>query len=273
MTIHRDQWIEIALRWLQTDPEAVTAWMASLPGGIWEVELITEIAVKALEQDESATLAWIDAMPESLKGVCSRHVLKSLYSKMPNQEAFEAKLATLPSSWHDEAHIHWILEGKPTQKSAEQLIMMSKRNPEFSDTTYGKWAWVRMSRFYLGQGKFREGMALAMEMTNEEAKTWRVEEVTKEWAKKDAAAAAQAVNNMQEGPLRDTAVTSIVNVLNDSSPPDALAWARSISDGKKRQASTRKIFEAWMSNDPVEAANALQALPPEERKQIFPGKS
>lgn len=271
MTIHRDQWIEIALRWLQTDPAAVTAWMDSLPVGKWEVDLIVEIAAKALEQDESATIAWIDAMPESMKGICKRQVMESLFSKMPSQEAFEAKLATFPAAWHDEAQIQWILHGKPTQKSAEQLVMMSKRNPEFLDSTHGKWAWVAMSRVYQEQGKYSEGLALAMEMPNEKDKTWRVEEVTTEWAKKDASAAAQAVNQMQEGPLRDTAVTGIANVLSDSSPTDALAWAGSISNGNQRRATTRKIFETWMINHPAEAAHALQAMPPEERKQIFPG--
>jgi hypothetical protein len=243
--------------------------MDSLPVGRWELDLIREIAVKALEQDESATIAWIDAMPESMKGVCTRQVMESHFSKMPSQEAFEEKLATFPAAWHDEAQIQWILHGKPSQESAEQLVMMSKRNPAFLDSTHGRWAWVAMSRVYQEQGKYSEGLALAMEMPNEKDKTWRVEEVTTEWAKKDANAAAQAINNMQEGPLRDTAVTSIINLFSESYPTDALAWAGAISDGKRRQESTRKIFEAWMSNNPAEAAAALQAMPPEERMQTF----
>ncbi len=258
--------------WLKIDPTSAIAWLYNEEDPkyfTFSADFKAYVAIRAMKHDEAATLAWMADLPENdEKKACIPKVTEWLFSEINSQEAFDAKVATLPPAFQDVAHMEWISKGNVSQKGAQQLTMIYNRNPELIHSGPGKLAWSGLMSSYRKQGNYSDGIAWAMALPNEKDQAFHVRFVTEDWAKKDATAVAGYANSLPQGPVRDAAATGLAEALEESQPSNALAWAQSISDGNRRRKITRNVFEKWMSNNQEEAEKALQELSPLERKLI-----
>lgn len=266
---------KLAVDWLRTDPAA--AWLQSLPDDYENGAFIARIADAALQLDPAATLAWIEALPEGLKKrACREALLMTVISRIENQDAFESKLATLPATWHDGAHLNWLGQGqfsKDLKASADQLTMIFTRNPEMVSSMAGKRARAHLLSFYGSRGNFNDGMAWAMALPDEKSRADNVATLAEEWSRQDSPDAALWINSLPKGNIRDAAATALVNAVQGEDPSSALAWAKSISNEEARRKQIHNVYVAWLRNNPLEATEAIQSLTQEERQHVFAGKT
>lgn len=268
-SLSKEQITTLVLRWLNTDQAAAINWLHTTP----QVEgyFIAEIAFKSMEHDEAATMAWVEALPASYKKEeCFEKLSELLFSNIDSQEAFDAKVATLPPALQDVAHMRWISKGHVSQAETERLAAIYQRNPELIYSVLGKSVWGSVRSFYVRNGNYSEGINYAKALPDEESQADHVRDLFKTWVEMDAKAAATAVHDIPQGHMRDAALISITSDLIRKDPAAAFEWARSISNEEKRRDYTRYALEDWMKRKPNEATNALQSLPPEERQQLFP---
>lgn len=268
-SLSKAQITTLVLRWLKTDQAAAINWLDTTP----QVDgwFIAEIAFNSMEQDEAATMAWVEALPASYKRVeCFEKLSELLLANIDSQEAFDAKVATMPPKLQDVAHMQWISKGHVSQAETERLTAIYQRDPELIYSVLGKSVWSSLTSFYVRNGNYSEGINYAKALPDEASQADHVRDLFKTWVEMDAKAAAAAVNNMPQGHMRDAAATSITSDLIRKDPAAAFEWAQSISNEEKRRKFTRYALEDWMQRKPNEAMNALQSLPPEERQQLFP---
>jgi len=90
------------------------------------------------------------------------------------------------------------------------------------------------------------------------------------WAADDPDAAADAVDSIQAGPLRDAAIDELARALAEQSPAEALRWSQQIEDDVLRRKRTLRYTRKWFMADSVafDAWFAEADLPVELRLQV-----
>jgi hypothetical protein len=91
------------------------------------------------------------------------------------------------------------------------------------------------------------------------------EEVAEKAFKKDPELTAQAIENLPDGPSRDTAITTVVNSMVNADPVQASAWALALGDVAKRasameSAINRAALDLRLARDPATAETLRQQL-------------
>lgn len=263
---------QLAARWMKTDPAAAMAWMQALPEDQRSPEITSRIAAARMQQDAAATLAWIGSLPEGEEKSFSRgRIIESVFAGVKDQEAFEAKLASLPSSWHDGARLQWMSENpsKDAAASAEQLKLIFTRNPGLVDDQPARQAVNQLVSSYANSGDFSGGAAWAMTLPDGPAQATAAATLSQQWTTKDPGAASTWITGLPEGETRDAAASGMINQIQREDPASALAWAQSLSNEDKRRDQTRGVFQSWFRSEPLEALKTIQTLPPEEQQRIF----
>lgn len=95
---------------------------------------------------------------------------------------------------------------------------------------------------------------------------WNV--VFREWARRDARAALEASHRLPDEDSRRAMAQSIFAVLAEQDPSAAFALAFSV-DPTLRHNTLSPVLNAWAKTDPDSAWQAMQSLPPDQRRRLF----
>jgi hypothetical protein len=252
---------QMLVRWMQTDPAAAKAWMQSQP----KPYALVEITNEAIVLDQAATIELVDALPDDspAKGL-RMHCMFTIFSKIDDQDAFAAKLATFPATWQDGAKIEWYSKfehGPDNKATAEELKTILNRDPNIAHFMQSLKAVDKHLHYYTSTGNYDEGFAWAMSLPPGLSQRQSIGELTNDWVKKDPAAAANWINQQPQGEARDQSTSYLIEVIRDDQPAIAFQWAQSISNEEKRNKESAEIYETWKRINPEEAQKAMDALP------------
>ncbi|MES2705405.1 MAG: hypothetical protein V4726_02270 [Verrucomicrobiota bacterium] len=76
-------------------------------------------------------------------------------------------------------------------------------------------------------------------------------EAVQEWTRQDATAASTYVNQMTQGPARDSSAAALANVVaREGDPSTGIIWANSISDPATRQEALVDVARSYMRQNP-----------------------
>lgn len=270
--LSKDDIGKLAARWMQQDPPAAMAWMNALPEDQRSPEITARVAAARMQQDAAATLAWIGALPEGPEKSASRaRIIENAFAGVKDSEAFEAKLATLPSAWHDGARLQWMSENRSMDAagSAELLKALFIRSPGLANEMPARRAVGNLAASYTNKGDFDGGAQWAMTLPEGPAQAAAAGAVVQQWTGKDPGAASSWITGLPQGGTRDAAASSLINQIQREDPASALVWAQSLSSENARREQSRGVFQAWFRTKPLEALQTIQTLPPEEQQRIF----
>ena len=270
--LERRQVEELAARWMQSDPGAAMAWLDRLPADGRRADLTARMAAVRMKQDPAATLTWLGSLPEGPEKMASRNqVMELALTGVKDEAAFTAKLGTLPPDWHDALHLKWMSTNQEgnTAAAADQITAMLARNPALGAELVAGNASDQVAQAYATQGDFTGGSAWARGLPPGPAQEMAVNALVRQWTAKDPAAASGWVTQLPPGPTRDGAAASLIQQIRNEDPASALVWAQSLSDENLQRKHSQEVFKSWFERKPVEAAAAIQALPPEDQQRIF----
>ena len=95
------------------------------------------------------------------------------------------------------------------------------------------------------------------------------------WAadEKSAASASNWIDGIPDGELKENAKATFAETHAETSPPEALPWARDIRDLERRLEVTMVVFEEWILSDKegfrAEITTEWENYEPELREEIY----
>lgn len=250
---------QMLVRWMHTDPAAAKEWIQSQP----EPYALLEITNEAIVLDQAATIELIDAVPDDSSASGLRmQCMFTIFSKINDQDAFAAKLATFPATWHDAAKIEWYskFDHGPDKKAiAEELKTILNRDPNMAGFMPTMNAVDKHLEYYTSTGNYDEGFTWAMSLPGLSLKQG-IGRLTNDWAKKDSPAAADWINRQPQGKARDETVLYFIEVIREDQPAIAFQWEQSISNEKSRMSEAQKIYQSWKRTNPQQAQQAMDSM-------------
>ena len=103
----------------------------------------------------------------------------------------------------------------------------------------------------------KKGADWMMEGVTDEEMPKAYSQVVSRWASMDANAAATWLKEQPQGPQLDEARKSFVNATSQKDPPNAMAWAATITNPDLRVKATKTAYQAWQAKDSAAADQAL----------------
>jgi hypothetical protein len=261
----------LAKRWMRTDPVAALAWLNGLPEAARSAELTAAIASVRAQQDPASAQAWIAAMPYGEAKNASRDALLGhSLQNLADETAFEAKLATLPSDWHDAARLRWMNESsKPFADCAAEFQALLARSPYLGNDYQAGHAAEYIAKSFATEHNYTSGAEWLLSLPHGEAQVTAASHLMGPWTEHDPTAASSWVSSLPPGPTKEGAVVSLIDKIEDEDPASALVWAQSLADAGKRKDETQEVYQAWFKEKPLEAAAAIQKLPQDQQQMIF----
>ncbi|WP_269524620.1 hypothetical protein [Coraliomargarita parva] len=96
-------------------------------------------------------------------------------------------------------------------------------------------------------------------------------QVANYYVQHDPMAASEWISTMDEGPVRDRSVETLVRNISRSDPEAGFIWAATITDVDKRKRSLDQSIREWVKTDPDAAYDAVEEarIPAEEKATLF----
>lgn len=238
-------------RWWKTDPSALLAWRATLPGG-------------------------------SIRESADSSILNSLDDLKGTPEAAEASLANLPADLADRARLkrqtrelseyHHVADEPslpPPDPSALASRLADAGSRQALPYDEMNAAMRAINNAWVGGGQFAEAAKWLGGLPEDQSTSGDyVQNLVTNWAEKDSASASSWINTLPVGKLRDQAAGQLVETIQTEDPVNALVWAKSIGGSQDRQDAISGVYRAWFEHDPAAASQAVQSLSPVEVESL-----
>lgn len=110
---------------------------------------------------------------------------------------------------------------------------------------------------YRGLGQYDPVLAVqrAENLSAPEAKERVLQYAGQQWIQRDVFGAAEWVETLENGRLKDGLIHSLTNSVREDHPEHAFEWALKISDKRTRQSALVNVARSWAANNP-EALNS-----------------
>ena len=180
-------------RWVELNPNAAADWALQNPVASVRSDLVDSVAVAWSQKDISAALTWTESIPDSS---AKFHSMTDVgYELARSDSTLAMKLASdLPPSDESDTLLLYSLSQYSSVNSAESRD-------------------------------------LALSLPDSPLRNEAIASVATISADTDGAQAAQFVNqNLSPGPLKDRALTGVIQVWGQSNPQQAAPWILSLSD-------------------------------------------
>ena len=265
------QKIEMAARWMESDPTAAFAWLQALPPDQRDPELVGNMAVARMKTDPVSTLAWISSLPEGDEKRTSRSLLISnTLTGVRDPGGLEAVLAQYPTGWQDHIRLRWMKQNDSRgDQAASQLKSILERNPALASDQPALDTASSIAQGFAGQADFAGGSQWALSLPPGPTQESAAAVIIANWAETDPTAASLWLNQLPTGPTRDSAAASLIRQIQAEDPASALVWAQSLSTPQQQKKQSQQVFKTWFERQPLEAAAAIQNLPPEAQQRLF----
>jgi len=271
---------DIAIAWLD-DPSNS---MVRLP--FMGQVLAGSIAKEWVRLDSEAALAWARGLPESQKAGALTGVLGSLASSNPNKAA---ELAMKLGPGGSREHIIGEIADSWARQSPQEALawakgLEGKERDRAVKGSLGQWAGTdaRGAAAFVDSMEPEEKASFLQSVSSPwsredpaEAADWVMEvssepesreaagralgEVLWQWTTQDPEAAGTWLNNQEQGPQLDGAITGLAGAAFDEDPEASLSWATKISNEDLRNLSVNVGLGAWIQRDREAAAAWAEA--------------
>ncbi|MBC8094625.1 MAG: hypothetical protein H7Y43_02325 [Akkermansiaceae bacterium] len=113
-------------------------------------------------------------------------------------------------------------------------------------------------------GNFEGARKLAndLQLRSEEEKGVLLNFMAGQWARHEPEKAAQWVQSLPEGPLRNQALIGLGESWGEVDPPKAANFAAQLPAGEQRQLALKQAISNWILNDPAEASIWVNSFDP-----------
>ena len=217
---YEEQKANVLSTWASRDPAGAAAHFQSntLSGGIASDEdraAAASIASEWAKNDPKAALTWSASLPEEVRSEARGRVLASMASNNPTLAVQTASL--LPAGF-ERAEVLQPIAAEWAQSSPTQAASWVQSLPDTSE-----------------QASAAGGLVSS-------------------WMNTDPMATSQWVSKLQAGPVRDAAISAMVQARSLSNDPEAATlWASSVQDNALREQLVTAATTQWKRLDPVAA--------------------
>lgn len=237
--------------WVANDQPRAVEWVRALPNGDLRREALNTLLNVIAEKDPSAAIAMATADPNLINGNSWTQILTELTARSPRLAADAAfkvpkpsrsnAVSTVASVWAEtdpQAAFAWAMQLPPDQfRSRAVQSVLSK----------------------IAQTEPEKAMAMATDSLP--AGQERIDGVTSSlriWLKADFAKGEAWVNALPAGKLRNEAYATLISVLGDTNPAEAIAKMFANPEAMKQ---ARSVLSQLASKDPRAAVEAVLKLP------------
>lgn len=259
----------------EQDPESALSYAAEhLPSGEktkWFISsALMDLAHATRKNEPEAALRW--ALEEAEAGPMQTHAIRSVMSTWAESAPRKAleQVIQLPETLREEAYES--IANRWADKAPKQFL-------DYLQSPAGRDASPAMAEalFYRfgnkGQGEAR--LADAMKLPSEAMREQATRSLFRGWAHSNLESSAHALNRMEEGPLRDGAISEFVSVAGWNDREAAMTWSLEIADTKMRRSNALEQGRRWLKADRESATQWIQShenLPAEWKAELLKPK-
>lgn len=253
----------------QADPKAALSYGHKLlpPGHDTDSFIADNLASLARSGDPAGALAW--ALANLSAGQGKKDAVRYIMTEWSNSSPILAmeRAKALPENFRDDAYNG--IASRWAERAPEQLIDYLAKAPDpASISTLAKQA-------FWSFGHNRGGavyLPRALALPNEAIRTQAIEGLFSGWSQANLESSALALDTLERGPLRDTAVAAFVSNARWADREAAVTWSLDITDPKKRREVTMQQSRYWLNADREAATQWIEIggkLPEEWRAELL----
>ncbi len=244
---------ELLGEWAEVDAKGAAAWVLTLPAGEFRESAATYVVESWTEVDPRAAAAWVSA---HLMGGKSQGALGALIAVWAGKN---------PS-----AAAEWVLELKGEDRTAAMGALAESWAGREPSAAVAWWqtlpaedqgaAWKNLLGGWCGVDAAAAAAWLARSVgQNPNLPASSASLVVAAWGAQDVGAVSKWLNGLPEGPFYQAAATAFSQIAAETSPGDALLWARSLANVEDRKNAVVHAFDRWYDNKREELLSALPA--------------
>jgi hypothetical protein len=234
--------------WVVKDPAQAAGWIVGLPFSGLKNDATAELGLAWGKRDPRAAAKWVDEniftenAPAGAASLTSAWVkidieaatewVESLDADAPARSEAIKALAYHLGEIDPQRGKAWIARLKPHDR---KLILVNFATSWSTAEPRAAANWLRFQAGGIDSG-VRDQATLAV------IHTWAANE-------KEAANASAWIDRLADGDLKENAKAAFAETHAETSPPEALPWARDINDPQRRLEVTMVVLEEWILQD------------------------
>ncbi|MFT5108596.1 MAG: hypothetical protein ACI9UA_004240, partial [Pseudoalteromonas tetraodonis] len=258
--------------WVAKDPSQAAAWVVELPFGSMKNDATTELGIAWGALDPAAASQWVEeniftenapAGAASLTSAWAQNDIEaattwvaSLDADTPARAEAIKALAFHLGGLDPQRGLAWLGRLKPGDRN---LIVVNFAAAWSDKDPRSAANWLRYQAGDIDP-RTRDQASLAV------IHSWAADE-------KSAASASNWIDGIPDGELKENAKATFAETHAETSPPEALPWARDIRDLERRLEVTMVVFEEWILSDKegfrAEITTEWENYEPELREEIY----
>jgi hypothetical protein len=249
-------------QWAGQDIPAATQAALALPRSGDRSSAIMSMSTKLEQDDPAAAAAWVDQLPPGSAQTAARDniVGRWAFNDAPAAAAYVLSQSQLPIT-QERSMVQGVAVSWAQSDPRSACEWARKLQPEAAKLG------LQMALNSWGRTDARDATDfLATLSTDAKTKAQLAESLTQAWTLNDPQGALAWATQLPPGPMRDRAITGVVNQWGVLDPARAAGYIQSLPPGIQRRNALSQMADAWSRDDPASAVKWAQALTDDSEK-------